>query len=381
MKKIYTLLAAAVLAVSAQAEPYSHSAFVTTSEPSEQESTAVEMFMTINPKGTVIEAKDLPTADLNDFDALWIHVDRVNIGAGNLPADFTPEVINAIQAYHQRGGGLLLTKQANKLINKIGRVEDKFAVNINDEGNGGNGTDVWAINPQLGVLCNVEGFGEFDTRRDEYTDRSSHVIFKDLNSFNWSCTLENKNKEQQTFEFKVYGLLGTGNGTEMFRWDHNCMWDLNRLAFNETTEGRNNMEKFQNETHSVVLGTWGHVVDFAVAAVVEFLPLEKAATMAEGDAQPGNTTGTILAIGPNAYELPLADTKNGSAENVRQFTQNALLYLAPLSDASGVADIETEDADAPVQYFNLQGIECAGELPAGIYIRRCGNTVSKVVVK
>ena len=372
MKKIYTLLAAAVLAVSAQAEPYSHSAFITTSEPSEQEAAALEMFTSINPKGTVINASELPGLDLNDFDALWIHVDRVNMGANNLPVDFTPEVINAIQAYHQRGGGLLLTKQAGKLIHKIGRVEDKFAVNINDEGAGVTNGDAWAINAQIGNITTYDWLVEY-SRIDEFSDHRSHAIYKNLNTHTWTgVVLGGKPVEYETF-----GLVCG----EMFRWNHNCMWDLNRLAFNETTEGRNNMEKFQNETHSVVLGTWGHVVDFAVAAVVEFLPLEKAATMAEGDAQPGNTTGTILAIGPNAYELPLADTKNGSAENVRQFTQNALFYLAPVSDASGVADIETEDADAPVQYFNLQGIECAGELPAGIYIRRCGNNVSKVVVK
>lgn len=91
--------------------------------------------------------------------------------------------------------------------------------------------------------------------------------------------------------------------------------------------------------------------------------------------------GTIIANGANGYEINPRNGGNAYADNTKNLTRNTLLYLAPLSDASGVADIETEDADAPVQYFNLQGIECAGELPAGIYIRRCGNTVSKVVVK
>ncbi len=50
----------------------------------------------------------------------------------------------------------------------------------------------------------------------------------------------------------------------------------------------------------------------------------------------------------------------------------------------GVGDIITADIDnnAPVQYFNLQGIEMPSDnLPAGVYLRRQGKTVTKVVVK
>ncbi len=49
---------------------------------------------------------------------------------------------------------------------------------------------------------------------------------------------------------------------------------------------------------------------------------------------------------------------------------------------SGVADIRTEDTDAPVEYYNLQGIRMSGDnLPAGIYVTRQGNKTAKVVVK
>lgn len=50
---------------------------------------------------------------------------------------------------------------------------------------------------------------------------------------------------------------------------------------------------------------------------------------------------------------------------------------------SGVNDITVNsDSNAPVRYYNLQGIEMpADNLPAGIYIRRQGNASQKVVVK
>lgn len=375
MKKIYTLLAAAVLAVSAQAEPYSHSAFVTTSDANAQETAALDMFMDINPKGMVIEAKDLPAADLSEIDAIWIHIDRVGLGIGNLPADFTPEVIDAIKAYHQRGGGLYLSKQATQLVSKIGRVDEIFAPNQYSDGDGGDGTDVWAVNAQLGFITTCDWCVEY-ANKDQYSDQRQHPIYKDLRTMQWNHVLAGK-----AVQCEVFALEGTGDGSPMWREDHNCMWNLNGPVYSEDNTGRNNMEKFQNATHSKVLGTWGHVVDFALGAIIEFLPLEKAATMAEGDAEPVYYTGTIIANGANGYEINPRNGGNAYADNTKNLTRNTLFYLAPLSDASGVTDIETEDADAPIQYFNLQGIECAGELPAGIYIRRCGNTVSKVAVK
>lgn len=55
------------------------------------------------------------------------------------------------------------------------------------------------------------------------------------------------------------------------------------------------------------------------------------------------------------------------------------IFLTPLYQA-GVEDLEVSDADAPVEYFNLQGQRVA-EPAAGLYIKRQGKTVSKVVIR
>ncbi len=47
---------------------------------------------------------------------------------------------------------------------------------------------------------------------------------------------------------------------------------------------------------------------------------------------------------------------------------------------SGIADVEI-DANAPVEYFNLQGVRIEGELTPGLYIRRQGNAAAKVLVR
>lgn len=49
------------------------------------------------------------------------------------------------------------------------------------------------------------------------------------------------------------------------------------------------------------------------------------------------------------------------------------------TDGAGVADIAV-DANAAVEYFNLQGVRVANPTN-GLYIRRAGNTVTKVLVK
>ncbi|MCH5221037.1 MAG: choice-of-anchor J domain-containing protein [Muribaculaceae bacterium] len=47
---------------------------------------------------------------------------------------------------------------------------------------------------------------------------------------------------------------------------------------------------------------------------------------------------------------------------------------------SGIANIISSDENAPVEYFNLQGVRVANP-ENGLYIRRQGNTVTKVIVK
>ena len=51
-----------------------------------------------------------------------------------------------------------------------------------------------------------------------------------------------------------------------------------------------------------------------------------------------------------------------------------------VASTSGVAEIADEDADAPVEFYNLQGVKVTGNEP-GLYIRRQGKKATKVIVK
>lgn len=63
-------------------------------------------------------------------------------------------------------------------------------------------------------------------------------------------------------------------------------------------------------------------------------------------------------------------------QGIKVFTYTQTDY--PQS-GSAVDEIET-DQNAPVEYFNLQGMKVSGDMP-GIYVRRQGSKVSKVIVK
>lgn len=56
------------------------------------------------------------------------------------------------------------------------------------------------------------------------------------------------------------------------------------------------------------------------------------------------------------------------------------LFYNPFEKLDGVEAIAVSDANAPVEYFNLQGVRVANP-ENGLYIRRQGNTATKVLVK
>ena len=87
------------------------------------------------------------------------------------------------------------------------------------------------------------------------------------------------------------------------------------------------------------------------------------------------STGTLTAGKPTKWV--------GDATSVTfdwSATSKANKIIVSYEFESAVDAIESADADAPVEYYNLQGVRVENP-SAGIYIRRQGNTVTKVLVK
>ncbi|MCM1520908.1 MAG: M6 family metalloprotease domain-containing protein [Lachnoclostridium sp.] len=69
-----------------------------------------------------------------------------------------------------------------------------------------------------------------------------------------------------------------------------------------------------------------------------------------------------------------------TAINDKQRSSASEPVFINLQDATGIEAIATDDDHAPARYFNLQGIEVSNPAPGQIYIRRQGNTTTKVIL-
>ncbi|MDE6612667.1 MAG: hypothetical protein K2K22_08930, partial [Muribaculaceae bacterium] len=107
-----------------------------------------------------------------------------------------------------------------------------------------------------------------------------------------------------------------------------------------------------------------------------------------------NKKAAVKSDGATAYPMPAAPVYYLclNVEPVPDDEYSAYIYVycmpgvmskwkftAPEPIETGVADIEASASDVPVEYFNLQGVRVA-EPTTGVYIRRQGDTVAKVVL-
>lgn len=89
----------------------------------------------------------------------------------------------------------------------------------------------------------------------------------------------------------------------------------------------------------------------------------------------GKKVDDTITFAPGEKEAGLLCTKiNGS---IAEIYGRALVVKLP---DSGVEAVEADNADAPVEYYNLQGIRVVNP-SSGLYIRRQGNSVSKELIR
>lgn len=97
----------------------------------------------------------------------------------------------------------------------------------------------------------------------------------------------------------------------------------------------------------------------------------------------GKELGTVSGTGVGATN-PI--TWKGAANAPILLTPNAQIRFSYMTvtfkeDTTGVEDMTVADENAPVEYYNLQGIRISEPAAGSMVIRRQGNTVTKVLVK
>lgn len=255
----------------------------------DDEKAAAEWFRKNYPNGTILTPGTLSTLYPDEYNVVWVQIDRVGIDPGwqKLPANMIDDhVVSVLSRYVKDGGNLLLTKHATQLAVAVGRLSETFAPRIFSAGTGGVGTDNWTVNAHIG-----NGQGEsYDHRR--------HPIYTGMTV-------------NTDFGHETFGLEGPG-----LREDHNCMWDLNSYNLPSLVPKAGNVVKaFEQLQNCTVLGTWGHVTDYCCGGIIDFGPQ-------------GDYVGRILAIGLSSYEWNQNGTVNIYQSNTELLTANSISYLS-----------------------------------------------------
>lgn len=159
------------------------------------------------------------------------------------------------------------------------------------------------------------------------------------------------------------------------------------ISFYDEDEGIN-VELIRGER--ATYDKWGHELKYYFSEItdLDFLGCEEDiiewnighVEMAEGQPYPSTYLLETFIVSDDEGEYPDEDIYARSAETPAGEWENVyMVEYTQWNDLSGVSDIISEDTDAPVEYFNLQGIRV--ENPAdGLYIRRQGSKITKVIL-
>lgn len=243
-----------------------------------------------------VTVDQLANLDVDIYPVVWVEIDRIGLAPGweNLPTEFSSEEsIAALKAYSANGGNLYLSNMATQLTVPLGIVPENMGPTVFGSGDGGEGGDVWVINPHLGWDFRPGGERP-GFEGQEYYDRAEHAIFAGL-------TLEDPNN----YGYSTLPLIGPGH-----REDHNCMWDCNIYGRGQYPDV---IANFEATTGSIVLATWGHVRDHCVAGLVDFYATAE--------------HGRCVAMGLAAYEWNQNSSMNPYQGNIEKLTENILNYL------------------------------------------------------
>jgi hypothetical protein len=97
------------------------------------------------------------------------------------------------------------------------------------------------------------------------------------------------------------------------------------------------------------------------------------------DIYQGSTSETTIWLSKEGVKNSSVTLRGKNKLSGTQFLQQFYILYAP-KDASGIEGVAADNSNAPVEFYNLQGVRVANPT-AGIYVKRQGNSATKILVK
>ena len=172
--------------------------------------------------------------------------------------------------------------------------------------------------------------------------------------------------------YEVKGIVTVYQGNPQITLSH--LWaNPEKPVFQGTAEGTewpSTLQEGMVLTWTVKYGTISYVDNNQQASEVAAYAADENGWEISAD---GKTATYTVPAGTKAINYSIINTVNGvkSAE--------AKLIVGEDGNVSGIEDVVIENA--PAVYYNLQGVRVEGDLTPGLYIRRQGNTTTKVIVR
>lgn len=244
-----------------------------------------------------------------------------------------------------------------------------------------------------------DGMADSDVATATYTE---YVEGEETATFNFT-TLDDYNamtsipQEAAPAVNEVYGISTTDNtsgneaeifiagtfkmtfakaeGTTLPRW-----FNANNGGLQCRTYKGNIINISSTDSHSFIKG----IEITAPNGTTSFGGYDLVPTDKDGVAQTSSTiftsaTKTTWTAAEGAY-IPTVTLTNRTTNNT-YFTTIKVTYIVD-NNVNAIDGIESDDENAPVEYFNLQGIRVNGDnLGTGIYIRRQGSKTTKVLIQ
>lgn len=239
---------------------------------------------------------------------------------------------------------------------------------------------VASINEMYGIDINAVGTTVITVTVPEtanYAEGSASFILNVLSepvNRPVTATFNFNDFESLTFETPVT-LPASGNGVNV---------DSNKLMSDGVTlsfvKGGSNGVKYWNATSGTTLRVYSPsqltlAVDAAYTITKVTFDSPGDWGLALGAEQPGTFSNKVWEKGETENENVASLTFNATAKT---FLNRIEVVYEKIG--TGIESVAVDDENAPVEYFNLQGVKVANP-SAGIYIRRQGSKATKVLVK